>query len=446
MLRVGGLESSRRKDKEMAEEISKTRSFLLLGGVLLADIFNNFIAFRYKELLPCSLPVFIAISHICFFIFHKCLSTYFHPPSVALATSPVPPELHVPSSWQGRLGRSLMLWFEFLTDKLGVLLLCLHLGFILHLFFLSPAEGRKELALLDPKLGRPLPEKDYGNRCNDLTQVYDSFYDFFVFVHFSGFMLMAGCMRNFAVPFIIGVFDEFLELSLQHIFPNFRECWWDHVLADVFGANLLGCLVGYLITHVTEIQPFTWLSPNPVPPNEPAPMPRLRFFPSPFLPSIREFLLGSDKRSLFFLTTLFLHRIACFVIPFAFKYVMWVPVPHIIFIWYGICQFGLQLRFYAELYQHLASARADEGKDPRPNRVKNSDMGIWRYQWRIANFLALGLEVVLIAKTLYLDYSNLTPPPEIMSLWILLLGILAFCFNYSLGKPAPPPRQKRKHP
>jgi len=137
---------------------------------------------------------------------------------------------------------------------------------------------------------------------------------------------------------------------------------------------------------------------------------------------------------------------ACFVIPFAFKYVMWVPVPHIIFIWYGICQFGLQLRFYAELYQHLASARADEGKDPRPNRVKNSDMGIWRYQWRIANFLALGLEVVLIAKTLYLDYSNLTPPPEIMSLWILLLGILAFCFNYSLGKPAPPPRQKRKHP
>jgi len=155
----------------MAEEISKTRSFLLLGGVLLADIFNNFIAFRYKELLPCSLPVFIAISHICFFIFHKCLSTYFHPPSVALATSPVPPELHVPSSWQGRLGRSLMLWFEFLTDKLGVLLLCLHLGFILHLFFLSPAEGRKELALLDPKLGRPLPEKDYGNRCNDLTQV-----------------------------------------------------------------------------------------------------------------------------------------------------------------------------------------------------------------------------------------------------------------------------------
>jgi hypothetical protein len=29
--------------------------------------------------------------------------------------------------------------------------------------------------------------------------VYDSLYDFFVFVHFTGFMLMAGCMRSFAM-------------------------------------------------------------------------------------------------------------------------------------------------------------------------------------------------------------------------------------------------------
>lgn len=103
------------------------------------------------------------------------------------------------------------------------------------------------------------------------------------------------------------MFDELLELSLQHIFPNFRECWWDHFIADIFGANLLGCLTGYLITHVTEIQPLTWLSPKPL--NEPSPKASFSLFPSPLFTKVYDLFLGSDKRPLIFLSTLFIHRI-----------------------------------------------------------------------------------------------------------------------------------------
>lgn len=139
-----------------------------------------------------------------------------------------------------------------------------------------------------------------------------------------------------------------------------------------------------------------------------------------------------------------------FVIPFAFKYVMWVPVPHIIFIWHGVCQFGLQLRLYAELYQDLASTYADEqhhnnGKDRTPTqgssaattttkRISNSDMGIWRYQWRIINVAVLGLEAGFIVKTLFLAYSNLTPPTEILAIWLFLVIAIAFCLTFSFDK------------
>jgi hypothetical protein len=134
------------------------------------------------------------------------------------------------------------------------------------------------------------------------------------------------------------------------------------------------------------------------------------------------------------------------VIPFAFKYVMWVPVPHLIFIWYGVCQFGLQLRFYAELYQHLASAYAEEDdkkKGTTTKRIRNSDIGIWRYQWRIINFLVLGLEVGFIAKTLYLEYSNLTPPVEILAIWLFIVIALAFCLTFSFGKSSIGSRSKQ---
>lgn len=145
------------------------------------------------------------------------------------------------------------------------------------------------------------------------------------------------------------------------------------------------------------------------------------------------------------------------MIPFAFKYVMWVPVPHLIFIWYGVCQFGLQLRFYAELYQHLAASYAED-KLPKHQQVmveqeliRNSDLGIWRYQWRIINFLILALETGFILKTLFLAYSNLTPPDYIIGIWILLAVALTFCLSVSLDRKSKPankskPAPKRKMP
>ena len=35
-----------------------------------------------------------------------------------------------------------------------------------------------------------------------------------------------------------------VELSLQHILPHFRECWWDHVFLDVLFSNTIAIEIG----------------------------------------------------------------------------------------------------------------------------------------------------------------------------------------------------------
>ena len=34
--------------------------------------------------------------------------------------------------------------------------------------------------------------------------------------------------------------------------PNFKECWWDHVLLDLFGMNLFGMWLGSLVVRYFE--------------------------------------------------------------------------------------------------------------------------------------------------------------------------------------------------
>jgi len=52
-------------------------------------------------------------------------------------------------------------------------------------------------------------------------------------------------ISSFAHPCTFLCLHKVLEVSLRCIIPDFRECWWDSVFVDVFGANLLGILLGH---------------------------------------------------------------------------------------------------------------------------------------------------------------------------------------------------------
>ena len=50
--------------------------------------------------------------------------------------------------------------------------------------------------------------------------------------------------RNSTMAWIMSIAFEIMEWTMEVWLPNFKECWWDHWLLDLFGCNLIGMLIG----------------------------------------------------------------------------------------------------------------------------------------------------------------------------------------------------------
>jgi len=50
--------------------------------------------------------------------------------------------------------------------------------------------------------------------------------------------------------------EEFLEISAQGVMPHFRECWWDHIIQDIFMSNIPAIALGFWVQKKLDIQPF----------------------------------------------------------------------------------------------------------------------------------------------------------------------------------------------
>ena len=38
-----------------------------------------------------------------------------------------------------------------------------------------------------------------------------------------------------------------IEYSLRNTLNNFKECWWDHLIIDILGCNLIGIILGIYV-------------------------------------------------------------------------------------------------------------------------------------------------------------------------------------------------------
>lgn len=67
------------------------------------------------------------------------------------------------------------------------------------------------------------------------------------------------CMfRDWRVCWVLSVAFELLELALQFIIPDFQECWWDSLLMDLLGANILGMLLGRATLWLCRTKEYDW--------------------------------------------------------------------------------------------------------------------------------------------------------------------------------------------
>lgn len=98
------------------------------------------------------------------------------------------------------------------------------------------------------------PENPVSNFYNIVSAV-----DVFALAHLIGWVVKAMIFRNNLIAWAMSLSFEIYELSLRHWLPNFYECWWDHLLLDVFGCNMLGIFLGNFIIKKLGMPKFHWL-------------------------------------------------------------------------------------------------------------------------------------------------------------------------------------------
>ncbi|CAF0745255.1 unnamed protein product [Didymodactylos carnosus] len=194
---------------------------------------------------------------------------------------------------------------------------------------------RPHPAHIDPELGKPLPDKDYGGSCRiyDWENSTDPFYSFrdkmdgFVLSHFIGWWLKTLILRDFWLCWVTSVGFEVLEYSLEHQLPNFSECWWDHVYALICNGG--GIYLGMKTCEYLKMKPYNWRGLWKIPTVRGKIMRVLgQFTPHDWL----EFSWrpqSSLKRwggMLCIIIMLFLAELGTFYL----KFILWIPPPHLL--------------------------------------------------------------------------------------------------------------------
>jgi len=209
------------------------------------------------------------------------------------------------------------------------------LVYILHQ---TPHDARQLLKYIDPDLGEPIPEKDYGGTC----KIYDSEtfpddpwhnvkdkMDIFILAHLMGYWCKTLIFRDWWLTTVISIMFEFLEYSLEHQLANFSECWWDHWILDVIICNGGGTILGVYTLRWLHMKTYHWRGLYEIPTYRG----KIKRFFGQFSPhGWIEFQwnpLSSFERWVAILCI-----VAGFLITelntFYLKYVLWVPPNHIL--------------------------------------------------------------------------------------------------------------------
>jgi len=205
----------------------------------------------------------------------------------------------------------------------------LYLLLLVFILFQSAADMRWLLSKLDSSLGKRLPERSYAEDCRLYTpeNPNSSFYplmstlnDEFMIAHGLGWFGKALLLRDVKLCWILSLLFEIMELTFEHMLPNFAECWWDHIILDILVMNALGIHLGMWALHFFEGKPYSWITGG--------------------VDVYHWDVLKSWKRLIAVLSVISAVNLIE-LNAFFLKYVLWVPPPHYLnivrlFLWWGI--------------------------------------------------------------------------------------------------------------
>eukprot|EP01029_Cantina_marsupialis_P029103 TRINITY_DN779800_c0_g1_i1.p1 TRINITY_DN779800_c0_g1~~TRINITY_DN779800_c0_g1_i1.p1 ORF type:complete len:460 (-),score=88.96 TRINITY_DN779800_c0_g1_i1:204-1583(-) len=308
----------------------------------------------------------------------------------------------------------------------GILYACIMLFFLTQ----SATDVRGYMKLIDPELGEPLIEREYGDDCRLYTPdieeghpfgpIRTNIFDFFIFAHAAGFWGKSLILRNVVLMWVFSVFFEVLEVSLMHIMPNFNECWWDHMILDVFGCNFLGIILGMGTVALFEARTYDWKKVTDIKGGFKK-MKRIAMQFSPLNWVKYEWNSVMSAKRLLQIMFMVLVIEAGEVTAFSMKTVLWIPSSHwlnILRVWVigWIANHGV-----AEYYEFITNSRC---KRLGPNA------------W--LGMIIIIMEVLLSIKFGEGQFGPIKPPTTVAVCWIITLALLfVFIVLYSLRKTLP---------
>lgn len=144
--------------------------------------------------------------------------------------------------------------------------------FMTLVFILPIHRARWIFKIFHPSFGNPLPEKSYADDCRVFTpenpvssmfNIYDAVYDVHFIAHLAGWWFKMMIIRDTKLAWITSASFELIEVSFRHMLPNFWECWWDHLLLDLFGCNMFGIILGALTIKYMGVSRINWIYKKP---------------------------------------------------------------------------------------------------------------------------------------------------------------------------------------
>eukprot|EP00494_Astrolonche_serrata_P005550 UN05566 len=82
---------------------------------------------------------------------------------------------------------------------------------------------RETLKFFDPKLGKPLPPKNYVEDCSLTMETFSDKFDLFILSHFFGLMWKTIVIRNRSFMWTLSILWEIVEIGTTYFIPNFAE-------------------------------------------------------------------------------------------------------------------------------------------------------------------------------------------------------------------------------
>jgi len=131
-------------------------------------------------------------------------------------------------------------------NRIIVCLTLLYMSWLIIMLNLRPGQGRALLGFLDTSLNQAVTKEmhTYDDNCElEWENILDNF-DHYYIVHLCNWFLASFVIRDFYILHFWQLLDEVVELSVQHILPHFRECWWDHLICDILLSNIPAITAG----------------------------------------------------------------------------------------------------------------------------------------------------------------------------------------------------------